>query len=208
LLASTLVTQGLEGAKLIQRVKGDPLDIFRKRILRRRNFEGAVAHDAWNRRCLRKVFLLHQLLERPVAAAAGGYLEHAGLSASCIKNRPDVEALQEAATRDVLGQIVDREAGLQAPDVGLAERQLVEGYVARGAKGDLLTSLCHEGYSATDSRETLSRLTNPSRRPTLPSHSRTPGTAYLPPLVSNSPIHAAINFQSRGRRVIYVGASA
>ena len=46
--------QGLEGTKLVQRVQGDPVDIFRERILLRQDLKSSVAHDARNRRRLRK----------------------------------------------------------------------------------------------------------------------------------------------------------
>jgi hypothetical protein len=51
---------------------------------------------------LRQALLLHQQLERPVAAAAGRHLEHAGLGAIGIEDRPDVQALQERALRAML----------------------------------------------------------------------------------------------------------
>ena len=96
-------------------------------------------------RRLRQALLPDQALEGPVAAAAGRDLELAGLGALGVEDRPDVEALQEPAPGDVLGQVLDRDAGLQAPDVRLAEHQLVEGDVARGAEDDLLNGLCHVG---------------------------------------------------------------
>jgi hypothetical protein len=51
-----------------------------------------------------------------------------------------------------LGQFLDRDAGLDAPDVGLAEHQLVEGNVARGRQGDLLNGSGHVSDSATGGR--------------------------------------------------------
>jgi hypothetical protein len=42
----------------------------------------------------------------------------------------DTEALQERAPGDVLGQILDRDAGLHAPDVRLGKNKLAEGNVA------------------------------------------------------------------------------
>ena len=79
----------------------------------------AVAHDAGDRRGLGQALLLHQQFERPVAPAAGRDLEHAGLVALGVEHRPDVEALQQRAPGDVLGQFLDRDAGLDAPDIGL-----------------------------------------------------------------------------------------
>ncbi len=50
--------------------------------------------------------------------------------------------------RDVLRQFLDRHARLDVAHVRLAEHQLVEGNVARGAEGDLLFS-GHRDISAT-----------------------------------------------------------
>ena len=100
--------------------------------------DAALAHDAGHRRGLGEPLLLHQKFQRPIAAAAGGDLEHAGLDAVGVDDGPDAEALQQAAPGDVLGQLLDRDAGLDPPDVRLAEDQLVEGDVARGREGDLL----------------------------------------------------------------------
>ena len=86
---------------------------------------GAVAGEA---------LLLHQQFQRPEAPAAGRDLVHAGLGAALIEDRPDREALQQRAPRDVLGQLLDRDAGLDAADIGLAENELVEGDVARSAQ--------------------------------------------------------------------------
>src|SRR5208282_1219105 len=56
---------------------------------------------------------------------------------------PDAQALQECAPGDVLGQLLDGDSGLHPAHVGLAQHQLVEGDVARGAEGDLLNGGCH-----------------------------------------------------------------
>jgi hypothetical protein len=73
--------------------------------------------------------------------------------------------------RDVLGQLLYRDAGLHAPDVGLAQHQLVEGNVARGRQGDLMNGSRH-GKILRDGRPgTLPRPPNPSRRPAQPSSS-------------------------------------
>ena len=57
---------------------------------------------------------------------------------SASRTGADAEALQQGAPGDVLGQLLDRDAGLHAPDVGLAEHQLVEGDVPEDAEDDLL----------------------------------------------------------------------
>jgi hypothetical protein len=98
-----------------------------------------------DRRGLGQAPLLDQEFERPVAAAAGRDLEHARLCAVGVEDRPDAEALQERAPGDVLGKLLNRDAGLQTPDVELAQYQLVEGDVARGAENDLLHGFSHLG---------------------------------------------------------------
>jgi hypothetical protein len=65
--------------------------------------------------------------KRPVAAAAGRYLVHAGLGTAVVEHRPHGEALQQRAPGDVLSQLLDGDAGLDPADVGLAEDELVEG---------------------------------------------------------------------------------
>ncbi len=153
LLAQAGVAQGLEGAELIERMQADALVILGERVVLG---DAALADDAGNRLRLRHALLLDQKLERAIAPAAGRHLEHAGLVALGIEDRPDVQALQQRALGDVLGQLLDRDAGLHAADVGLAQHQLVEGNVARGRQGDLLNGCCHVGFSATGGRETLS----------------------------------------------------
>ena len=148
------------------------LDVLGQRVVLGEDVGRGIADHAGNRRGLRQALLLHQQFERPVAAAAGRDLEHAGLGALGVEHRPDVEALKQRAPGDVLGQLLDRDAGLHAPDVRLAEHQLVEGNVARGRQGDLLNGSSH-GDSLRDGRPRDSLSTsNPSRRPAQPSSSR------------------------------------
>ena len=66
-----------------------------------------------------------------------------------------MQRLDEAATGDGFGKLVDRHAGLHAPDVRLGEHELVERDVARRRQGDLLNGRRHDPYSATDA-ESLS----------------------------------------------------
>ena len=127
-----------------------------------------IAHHAGHRRGLRQALLLHQQFERPIAAAAGRDLEHAGLGALGVEHRPDAEALQEPAPGDVLGQLLDRDAGLHAPDVGLAQHQLVEGDVARRRQGDLLNGSGHRDSLRDGRREPLSRLSTRHEDPLGP----------------------------------------
>ena len=88
---------------------------------------------------------------------AGGHLEHAGLMAVAVEHGADVEALEQGAPGDVLGQILDRDASLDPAHVGLAQHQLVEGNVPRPGQDDLLGSLGHGRVSVTGGQEPLSR---------------------------------------------------
>ena len=135
LLGLALFAQGQERPELVERVKRRALDVFGEAVLLG---DAAFAHDAGDGRGLRQALLLHQEFERPVAAAAGGDLEHAGLIAVGVAHRPHREALQQRAPRNVLGELLDRDAGLDPPDVGLAEEELVERDVPRRTQDDLL----------------------------------------------------------------------
>ena len=117
--------------------------------------DAGIAHDAGHRRGLGEALLFDEQLERPVAPPASRDLEHAGLGALGIEHRPDVEALQERAPGDVLGQLLDRDAGLHAPDVRLGQNKLVEGDVARRRQGDLLNGSSHRD-GLRDGRRRLS----------------------------------------------------
>ena len=140
LLGLTLLAQRQEGPELVERVERRALDVLGERILLG---DAALAHDAGDRRGLRQALLLHQQFERPVAAAAGRDLEYAGLIAIGVAHRPNGEALQERAPGDILGQLLDRNAGLDAADIRLGQDELVEGNVARGAEGELLNGGRH-----------------------------------------------------------------
>ena len=105
---------------------------------------------------LARRFCLTRSCERPVAPPAGRDLEHAGLHAVGVENRPDVEALQERAPGDVLGQLLDRDAGLHAADVRLGQDKLVEGYVARRRQDDLLNGRWSSGMVSMTGAERLS----------------------------------------------------
>ena len=64
-------------------------------------------HHAGDWRVAGEPFLLDQEFERPEAAAAGGHLEHAGLGALIVEDRPDGEALQQRAASDVFRKLLD-----------------------------------------------------------------------------------------------------
>ena len=172
LLGAPLLAQSEEGAELIERMQRRALDVLGQRIVLAEDVGAGIADHARNWRGLRQALLLHQQFERPVAPAAGRDLEHAGLGALGVEDRPDVEALEQRASGDVLGQFLDRDAGLHAPDVGLAQHQLIEGNVARGRQGDLLNGSSHGGsLRGGRPRDSLS-TSNPPRKPAQPSSSR------------------------------------
>ena len=169
-LAHAEVAQGLERAKLVERMEADTFVVFRDRVVLG---DATFADDAGNGLRLGHALLLHQQLEGAVAAPTGRNLEHAGLVAIGIANRAHVKALQQRALRDALGQLLDRDAGLDAPHVRLAEHKLVEGNVARGRQGDLLNGLCHLS-SPRRAAKRLSLGLQPVAEPTPPSHSHYP----------------------------------
>ena len=74
--------------------------------------DAALADDTGDWRGLGEALLLHQQFERAIAAATGRNLEHAGFVAVCVAHRPNSEALQQCSPGDVLGQLLDRDAGL------------------------------------------------------------------------------------------------
>ena len=141
--------------------------VFRKRVVLRKDIAVPLAHDAGDRRILREALLFDEQRQRLKAPAARRHLEHFGFLAGIIEDRPDIEALQQAAPGDVLGQFLDRDVGLDLADVRLAEHQLVERDIARARKGDLLNGLGHVFFSATGAGSVSPDL-QPRRRPHLP----------------------------------------
>ena len=135
LLAHALLAQCKKGAKLVERMKRRALHVLGERILLGEPFG---AHDARDRRGASKPLLLHEEFERAITPPAGRNLEHAGFGAIVVENRPDGEALQERATGDVLGKLLNGDARLDTPHVRLAQHQAVEGNVTRLAEGDFL----------------------------------------------------------------------
>ena len=120
------------------------LKVLREGVVFGQDRRRGIAHHARHGSSLGEALLLHQTLERPVATPAGRDFVKAGLGAVGIEDGPDVEALQETAARDVLGQFLDRNAGFDAPDIRLREREFVEGDVARRRQGDLLNGSGHD----------------------------------------------------------------
>src|SRR5579871_6790967 len=156
LLGTTLLAQRLECAELVERMKCDPMHILGERVLFRRNLAAGFVDDAGDWRGLGETLLLHQEFERAVAAAAGRHLEHAGVLSIGVEDGPDVETLQELPAGDVLGEILDRDPGLDPPHIRLGQHELVEGNVARGRQLDLLNGLCHVSFSGTGGQDPLS----------------------------------------------------
>lgn len=101
-----------------------------------------------DQRGLVHALLFHEQLQRPEPPPAGGDRVHAGLGAAVVQHGPHGDGTEQRPPRNVLGQFLDRHACLDVAHVRLAEHQLVEGNVARGAEGDFLL-LGHQDYSAT-----------------------------------------------------------
>ena len=164
LVGHALVAHSLEGTELIERMQRRALDILGQRHLVDQQIGFGVRDDAGDRRRLGEALLLHEQFERAVAATARRHLEHAGLHAFGVHDGADMEALDEAAADDGLRQFVDGHAGFHAPDVGLAQHQLVEGDVARGRQGDLLNGSSHRDILRDGRPKASLSASNPSRK--------------------------------------------
>ena len=140
LLGQTRLDQCAESAELVERVKPDAHDVLGQRILLG---DAGLAHHAGHWLVLRHPPGLDQQFERTKAAAAGGHFEHAGFRAVVIEHRPDIQALEQSSAVDIIGQVLDREARLYAPDIFLAEHQLRERDIPRGAEHELGQGLGH-----------------------------------------------------------------
>ena len=177
LFGLTLIAQGLEGAELIERMQRRAVDVLGQRVFLGGDVDARITHDTGDWRGLGETLLLDEKLERPVAPPSSRDFEHAGLDACGVENRSDVEALQERAPGDVLGQLLDRHAGLHAPGVRLGQNKLVKGDVARRRQGDLLNRRCHRNGLRNGRRKTLSRLPSrhEDRRSPLPLERRISG---------------------------------
>jgi len=120
LFGQALLAQGLERAELVERMQGYALHILGKRVIFGEDPGRGIAHHARHRRVLGKPLLLDEKLKRSIASSASGDLEHAGLRAIGIEDRTHVETLTQATPAgDVCGKVLDRDAGLHVPDVGL-----------------------------------------------------------------------------------------
>lgn len=97
------------------------LVIFSKRDFLHQDPSLRVGDHAWDGCGLVQSLLLHQSLERTVAAATGRHFEHSGFLALTIEDGPDMKGLDEATPCDGFGEFLNGDAGLHAPDIGLAE---------------------------------------------------------------------------------------
>ena len=165
LLAEARVAQGLEGAELIERMERDTLDILSQRIFRG---DAAVVHHARYELGLGHALLLDQQLEGAEPPPARRDLVGAGFIAVGVAHRADAQALQQGAAGDVLRKLLDRDARLDAADIGLGQDQLVEGNVLRRAQDDLGIGTSHAGSPRRAGREPLFWPPNPSHRAIRP----------------------------------------
>ena len=140
-----LLDEALEGVELVERVQVDPLDILGEAVLLGADAVAAVANDARNGRGLGEALALHEQVEGAIAPTARRHLEHAGVLAVAVEDGPDAQRLEQTAPADVIGQLVNRDAGLHAPDIRLGQDEFVEGNVARGRQDEFLSRLGHLG---------------------------------------------------------------
>ena len=167
LLAHALAAHVIEGPELIERMQRHALGVFGEAVVLGENRRGGITHDAGHRRGPGETLLLHEDGERLIAATAGGNFIHVGLIAPGVEDRADIEALEERASAgDVLGQFLDRDAGLDASDIRLAEHELVEGDVAGRRQDDFLGGSSHRGSLRDGRREPLSRPEPVTKIPT------------------------------------------
>ena len=170
-IALTLLPQRHEGAELIERMQGSALHVLSERVVFGEDSGIGIPNDAGNGRGLGQAFLLHQERQCLEASAASGDFELAGLGPIIRQNGPDAQALQQPAAGDVFGKFLDRDPGLDAPDVGLAQHELVEGNVLGRGQGDFLGRFRHQIFSTTGAGSHSSDLTSrhPFHNPLSPS---------------------------------------
>ena len=132
---------------------------------------------------------LAENVQRAEAAPADRHLENAGLGPLGVEHRPDGEAVQQSAAGDVLGEVFDRDAGLDAAEVRLGQHQRVEGDVARSVEDDLggggHGNVLHDGAAGSLSPDLLTR--HPIPRHPLPL--RRVRAAADPGRIVSRPIH-------------------
>jgi len=135
LLALALCAQRLEGAELVERVQRLAVGVLGEAVLLG---EAVGLDDAGNGRGLGQALLPDQQFQRPEAPSAGGDFEHGGLVAVPVQHGAHAQALQQGTPGDALGQRLDRDAGLHAADIGLAQDELVERDIPGRVQDDLL----------------------------------------------------------------------
>jgi hypothetical protein len=74
--------------------------------------------------------LLHEELQHAIAPPSGRDLEPASLSAICVEDRTHSETLEKRAPRDVLRELINRDARLDVADIGLTQNQAIEWNIA------------------------------------------------------------------------------
>ncbi len=116
----------LERAELIERVQRLAHHVFGKAVFLG---EPVRLDDAGDGSGFRQLLLFDEELQRLEATPAGRDFEHAGLLATCVRERADAQGLQQAAALDIGGEHFNRLSGLLAADVGLRQNELIKGNV-------------------------------------------------------------------------------
>lgn len=129
----------MEGTELVEHIQRRALDVLGEPI---------AADDAGHKRGLFHALLFDEQFQRPEPPPARRDRVHASLGAALVQHGSHGNGAEQRASRDVLGQLLDRHISLDVPHVRLAEQQLVERISARGAEGDFRL-LGHRDISAT-----------------------------------------------------------
>uniref|UniRef100_B0T6J6 TRAG family protein n=1 Tax=Caulobacter sp. (strain K31) TaxID=366602 RepID=B0T6J6_CAUSK len=103
-LKAFLIAQSLRSA----------LDVLRQAVLLGQTLG---ADHAGDQGVAGQTLLLDQQFQSSIAPAAGRDLEHAGLGAAGVQHGPNAQPVQQRAPGNVVGQFVDRHAGLGAADI-------------------------------------------------------------------------------------------
>jgi len=106
-----------------------------------------VPDDAGNRRGLVQTLSLHQQRQCLEASPASRDVEPASFGAVIGEHRSHAQALKEPTAGDVLGHLVNGYTNLDAPYIGLAQDELVEGNVPVREESDFLSCFRHQFFS-------------------------------------------------------------
>ena len=150
----TYVHHRLHGAKLVEGMQRLAHRVFGVAVVLGEDVIVCGADNAGDRRVPREKLPLHEQAERAVAPPTGRYLIPAGFLPRLVENGSHIEAMEQPATRNIIGEGFDGNAGLDAPDIGLGKFQPVERDVARGAEGEFR---CRFGH-AISPRQAAGRL--------------------------------------------------